>query len=82
MRSERVNEESRVESNGSRRHERRDLEEERLRYELRRAEQKRLLTIGALAGSAAFLCHIWVEFNWQMPANQLYFIMLMVLMRR
>ncbi len=82
VRSERVNEESRVESNGSRRHERRDLEEERLRYELRRAEQKRLLTIGALAGSAAFLCHIWVEFNWQMPANQLYFIMLMVLMRR
>jgi hypothetical protein len=31
--------------------------------------------------SAAFLCHGWVEFNWQIPANQVYFVMLLVLMR-
>jgi O-antigen ligase len=35
---------------------------------------------GALAGSAAFLCHNWVEFNWQIPALQLYFITLLVLL--
>ena len=44
-------------------------------------EKRRLLALGALAGSAAFLCHCWVEFNWQIPANQLYFIVLLVLMR-
>ena len=42
--------------------------------------QRRLIQAGALAGSAAFLCHGWVEFNWQMPANQLYFIILLLLM--
>jgi O-antigen ligase len=41
----------------------------------------RLLQAGALAGSAAFLCHSWVEFNWQMPANQMIFIMLLVVMK-
>lgn len=42
------------------------------------SEQKRLIAVGALAGSAAFLFHCWVEFNWQIPANSLYFVMLMV----
>ncbi len=41
---------------------------------------EKLIRVGALAGSAAFLSHIWVEFNWQIPANQLYFIILLVLM--
>jgi O-antigen ligase len=45
------------------------------------AEQRRLIAVGALAGSAAFLCHSWMEFNWQIPANQLYFVVLLVLMR-
>jgi hypothetical protein len=45
------------------------------------AEQRRLIAVGALAGSAAFLCHSWMEFNWQIPANQLYFIVLLVLMK-
>jgi O-antigen ligase len=40
-----------------------------------------LIRLGALAGSAAFLSHSWVEFNWQIPANQLYFVTLLVLMR-
>ena len=44
-------------------------------------EKRRLLALGALAGSAAFLCHSWVEFNWQIPANQLYFLVLLVLMK-
>jgi len=44
-------------------------------------EKRRVLALGALAGSAAFLCHSWVEFNWQIPANQLYFIVLLVLMK-
>jgi O-antigen ligase len=35
---------------------------------------------GGLAGSAAFLCHNGVEFNWQIPALQLYFITLLVLL--
>jgi hypothetical protein len=43
--------------------------------------QERLIRAGALAGSAAFLAHIWVEFNWEIAANQLYFVMLLVLMR-
>jgi O-antigen ligase len=41
----------------------------------------RLWRIGALAGAAAFLCHCWVDFNWQIPANQLYFVILLVLMK-
>ena len=45
------------------------------------AEQRRLIAVGALAGSAAFLCHSWMEFNWQIPANQLYFVVLLVLMK-
>jgi O-antigen ligase len=44
-------------------------------------ERKRLIGVGALAGCAAFLCHSIVEFNWQIPANQLYFVTLLVLMR-
>ena len=42
--------------------------------------EARFIRVGALAGSAAFLSHIWVEFNWQIPANQLYFVILLVLM--
>jgi len=42
---------------------------------------EKLIRIGALASSAAFLSHVWVEFNWQIPANQLYFVILLVLMR-
>lgn len=45
------------------------------------AELRRLPAVGALAGVAAFLCHAWVEFNWQVPANALYFVLLLVLMR-
>jgi O-antigen ligase len=41
---------------------------------------EKLIRVGALAGSASFLSHIWVEFNWQIPANQLYFVILLVLM--
>jgi O-antigen ligase len=44
-------------------------------------EQRRLIQVGALAGAAAFLCHSWVEFNWQIPANALFFVMLLVLMK-
>ena len=39
-----------------------------------------LLAVGALAGSASFLLHSWVEFNWQIPANALTFVFLLVLM--
>lgn len=42
--------------------------------------RRRLIAVGALAGSLAFLCHSVVEFNWQIPANQLYFVVLIVLM--
>ncbi len=42
--------------------------------------RQRLIRVGALAGSAAFLSHSWVEFNWQIPANQVYFVMLFVLL--
>ncbi|MGV8074876.1 MAG: O-antigen ligase family protein [Syntrophobacteraceae bacterium] len=49
--------------------------------ESRSGEQRQLIALGALAGSAAFLCHSWVEFNWQIPANQLYFVMLLVMLR-
>jgi O-antigen ligase len=41
---------------------------------------EKLIRVGALAGSAAFLSHMWVDFNWQIPANQLYFVILLVLM--
>ena len=44
-------------------------------------EKSRLITVGALAGSAAFLAHGWVEFNWEIPADALYFVMLLVIMR-
>jgi len=44
------------------------------------SEQRRLIAVGALAGSAAFLCHSRVDFNWQIPANALYFVTLLVLM--
>jgi len=47
-----------------------------------REEQDRILAVGALAGASAFLVHAWVEFNWQIPANQLYFVVLMVVMGR
>jgi len=43
-------------------------------------EMRRLLALGALSGSAAFLCHSLVDFNWQIPANQLYFVVLLGLM--
>lgn len=43
-------------------------------------EKRRLLKVGALAGTAAFLCHCWVDFNWQIPADQLYFVALLVVM--
>ncbi len=46
----------------------------------RRTEERRFMAVGALAGGAAFLIHNWVEFNWQIPAAQLYFVMLLVLM--
>ncbi len=42
---------------------------------------RRLMRIGALSGAAAFLCHEWVEFGGQIPANQIVFVMLLVLMR-
>lgn len=45
-------------------------------------QKERLLLVGALAGTASFLCHGWVEFNWQIPAIQLYFITLLILMQR
>lgn len=44
------------------------------------AADRNLISVGALAGSAAFLCHGWVEFNWQIPANALYFVLLLVLL--
>lgn len=48
--------------------------------EQRAMETSNLIRVGALAGSATFLSHILVEFNWQIPANQLYFVTLLVLM--
>ena len=44
-------------------------------------ENRRLLALGALAGSASFLFQSCVEFNWQIPANQFYFLVLLVLMK-
>lgn len=43
---------------------------------------EQLIRIGAVAGSAAFFAHAWVEFNCQIPANQLVFVMLLVLAHR
>jgi O-antigen ligase len=43
-------------------------------------DERILITLGALAGAAGFLFHSWVEFNWQIPANQLYFVVLLVLL--
>jgi hypothetical protein len=42
--------------------------------------RRRWLAVGALAGGAAFLLHSLVELNGQIPANQLYFVLLLVLM--
>jgi O-antigen ligase len=44
------------------------------------SEKRTMIRLGALAGSASFLSHSWVEFNWQIPANQVYMIALLVLM--
>ncbi len=44
-------------------------------------EEERLIRAGALAGSAAFFTHLLVGCNWEIAANQLYFVMLLVLMR-
>jgi O-antigen ligase len=38
-----------------------------------------ILAAGALAGAAAFFAHGLVEFNWQIPANQFYFVIMLVL---
>lgn len=43
--------------------------------------EERIIRAGALAGSAAFFCHAWVEFAWQIPANQLCLVTLLALMR-
>jgi O-antigen ligase len=43
--------------------------------------ERRLIRIGALSGAAAFLCHEWVDFGGQIPANQIVFVVLLVLMR-
>lgn len=45
-------------------------------------ERDALIRAGALAGCAAFLLQLFVEFNWQIPANQLYFVILFILMGR
>ncbi|MFP5214175.1 MAG: O-antigen ligase family protein [Acidobacteriota bacterium] len=56
-------------------------ETEALRLNERTAErQRRTLAVGALAGSAAFLTHSLVEFNWQIPANQLYMVAMMAIL--
>jgi len=44
-------------------------------------ENRRLIALGALAGGAAFLFQSCVEFNWQIPANQFYFLVLLMLMK-
>ncbi|MDZ7760113.1 MAG: O-antigen ligase family protein [Desulfovermiculus sp.] len=50
----------------------------RARRKARQAQgPEALLAAGALAGCAAFLVHSVVEFNWQIPANQLYFLLMM-----
>ncbi len=41
-----------------------------------------ILAAGALAGTAAFFAHGLVEFNWQIPANQLYFVVMLILVKR
>jgi hypothetical protein len=43
------------------------------------AKEQRWIQAGALAGTAGFMLHCWVEFNWHVPANQLYFVMMLVL---
>ncbi len=49
----------------------------RVRQKARQAQgPEALLAAGALAGCAAFLVHSVVEFNWQIPANQLYFLLM------
>ncbi|MCF8106267.1 MAG: O-antigen ligase family protein, partial [Desulfohalobiaceae bacterium] len=50
----------------------------RVRQKARQAQGlEALLAAGALAGCAAFLVHSAVEFNWQIPANQVYFLVMM-----
>lgn len=39
------------------------------------------LAAGALAGASSFLVHCLAEFNWQIPANQLLFVSLLVLIK-
>jgi O-antigen ligase len=51
-----------------------------IRYAGSGSGKRRLIAAGALAGSAAFLVHSWVEFNWQIPADALYLVMLLVIM--
>jgi O-antigen ligase len=45
-------------------------------------ERARLMAAGTLSGSAALLCHSWVEFNWQIPASQVMFVVLLVLLHQ
>jgi O-antigen ligase len=59
----------------------RSAEHEALPMDRGQVEKRRLLALGALAGGAAFLFQSWVEFNWQIPANQFYFMVLLVLMK-
>lgn len=44
-------------------------------------ERRNMIRAAAVAGGCAFLLESLMEFNWQVPANQLYFVMLLVLMR-
>lgn len=41
--------------------------------------ENHFVSTGALAGTAAFLLHCWLDFNWQMAANAAQFIALLVL---
>ena len=43
-------------------------------------EEKRLMGVGALAGSGSFLLHSWVDFSWRIPADQLLFVTSLVLL--
>ncbi len=45
-----------------------------------RYRERRLIRIGAASGAAAFFCHGWVDFGGQIPANQVLFVALLVLM--
>ena len=41
---------------------------------------RHLVAVAALAAGAAFLCHCWVEFNFETPVNQLFFIVSFIVM--